>query len=289
MYFLCLTIGLAQYWASVQSGGAQSGAWSTTAAIISGLVMIPISYSFTSGYGYNASQGLLYPFNAPAWSLFFCELAINALYAFFRPRGRAHFLLVIGAMLAFVATTLAAGHPCGWGRYTLAGGLIRTLYGFYSGVAIFHLWTSGRLTTTHRAILPPLAVFVICATGSGGALEFLLAAIVGTPAIAALSIGDPNSAAMRSIFAWLGKISYPMYAIHVPAFGMFKLMYNWAMGAAPDQVQPYAKVFAFAIALSVACGVLADVVDAPVRAALGGLGARRRYDAAAGERWSAAR
>lgn len=192
-------------------------------------------------------------------------------------------------MLAFVATTLASCHPYGWGRYTLAGGLVRTLYGFYSGGAIFHLWTSGRLTTTHRAILPPLAAFVICPTGSGGVLEFLLAAIVGAPAIAALSIGDPNSAAMRSIFARLGKISYPMYAIHVPALGMFKLMYNWAMGAAPDQVQPYAKVFAFAIALSVACGVLADVVDAPVRAALGGLAARRRYDAAAGERWSAAR
>ena len=118
MYFLGLTIGLAQYWASVQSGGAQSGAWSTTAAIISGLLMIPISYSFTSGYGYNAIQGLLYPFNAPARALF-CELTINALSAFFRPRGRALFLLSLGqcsrlAQLRSPRVTPAVGAATLW-------------------------------------------------------------------------------------------------------------------------------------------------------------------------------
>ena len=91
-----------------------------------------------------------------------------------------------------------------------------------------------------------------------------LAAVLG-PACVALAIEAPASAATRRVFDRLGALSYPLYAIHVPALGLMRLGYNALTGAPAEAVPPMAVHLGFAGAVIVISLWLAARVDAPAR------------------------
>lgn len=154
----------------------------------------------------------LFPFNVPAWSLFF-EMIANALYGLI-----ARWLsnAVLGAILAvgLVAVIWAFTHYQGldtgvfWSE--APGGLARVIWSFFAGVAVYRL---------HRALPKVGLPWWACAAALVAmmAQPFELALVLaGFPALVFLAA---NSAAkgITAKACWvLGGVSYGLYAIHAP-------------------------------------------------------------------------
>ena len=171
----------------------------------------------------------------------------------------------IGALaVALVVTTNIAGQPCGWGRHIFWGGFPRAMFSFYLGVALREIWAAGRLPRLGWPLAPLLAVVLISLAPESKHL-FLYVALFGGPLIVCVAIANPRSTRLAKAFDALGQASYPVYALHLPAFGLMKLAYDRATGALWDQPPPLAMDLLLAPLVFVACLWLARRFDAPLR------------------------
>jgi peptidoglycan/LPS O-acetylase OafA/YrhL len=263
LYLVGLALGLTNYFLSVRAGAPGNDAQTTVFVALYGLLLVPTFQRFNIGLGADRADHTLFPLNGPAWSLF-VELASNGLFVVLRPRGVALALLLI----ALGAATLACDPPGAWGAGTAIVGAPRSLFSFYVGAALWRLWRDGALRASHRlAILPLLMTMIVC-SAPDSAPAFVVATFIATPAIIALSIAEPRSLWVRRAFAALGEISYPIYAIHVPALGLLRLTVDWATGAPFDTPAPLAAKAALAVGLVLGSFALSRVYDRPVRRAL---------------------
>lgn len=269
MYLLGLLLGLALSVMGLLRGWV-GPTWSdvlTTAAL--GLLFLPAPPMAAFG------GGALYPFNAPAWSLFF-ELIANLVYALV-----ARFLSwrVLGVILAVGAVAVVytinrhagTGGP-GWLWEHLDAGLARVMFDFFAGIAIHRVWSVKRLPALPwwGAMIGFLMVVAIPAPGDWRAVYDSAAALVLMPALVALSAGAEVKGAVARVCSTIGLLSYGVYVIHVPMFA--------ALGAvaAALHVQlgegPWLAVLVAVLAATVAA--IAHVVfDRPLR---GWLSARAR-------------
>ena len=260
MYALGLLLGLVNY----AAGGAVNAPGLVALAFVSGALMLPTFAPFAIGFGAESTNAVLFPFNPPAWSLS-DELLCNALFAFFRPRGWRLAATLAVALAAFIATGWVAGAPAGWGRDNWWAGPPRALFSFYAGVALCDLWRAGRLDFPLKAPWLPLAAVAIAMFCPTRPAWFLPLAVLLGPASVALAIEAPASAATRRVFDRLGALSYPLYAIHVPALGLMRLGYNALAGAPAEAVPPMAVHLGFAGAVIAFSLWLAARIDAPAR------------------------
>lgn len=267
MYLVGLALGLANYLLSLRAGAPANDIARTVLVGLYGLFFLPTFQRFAIGLGADRTDHVLYPLNGPTWSLFF-ELASNGLFVALRPRGFA--LAVLLAVLAawFVETSVIYDQPSGWGSANALGGVPRALFSFYLGTALWRLWLSGALRAPRAlALAPPALTLVVCSAPDSTA-GFIGTVLFATPAIVALSTAEPRSALARRAFAALGEISYPIYAIHLPALGLMRLGVNWASGAPLDAPAPAAAKAALAVGLVVGCFALSRLYDRPARRAL---------------------
>lgn len=180
----------------------------------------------------NAPGGEAFPFDPPAWSLFF-EFWGNLAYAILAVRIGTRWL-AISVGLAFVAYVLAAALTgtveLGVGRAHLWLGPARFWFGFGMGVLIWRLRSGGGAQigglADYRIALVVLAL-AFPAVPDSLLLRFLwIGAVIPLGVIAALDLAPKGRFA--TLCHWLGQLSYPLYLMHWP---VLVLVVNGTAGA----------------------------------------------------------
>ena len=184
----------------------------------------------------------------PSWSLFF-ELFVSVSYALFRPRGKILFATLLVSLLLLALETPPS---------LPAIQFPHVVFCFYSGAALCRLWRSGALRFSSRtAILAPALVIFLCLIPLSG-LGYMIALIMGVPLIVALSSAIPRSLFLRGAFLMLGEISYPLYAIHMPAFSLMRLATNSLTGSDIETEPSLLAKLLLAVSLLLPAGFLPE-------------------------------
>lgn len=184
---------------------------------ISALLLLPNVSSFKS-----------FPLNGPAWSLF-SEMLANILYGCFVRRLSLKVLLaIIGISGVGIFGILLRNHNLDFGYYTkdIIPGLFRVGYSFFAGVLIYRIFSSGKfqhkLNESVAKYIPwllLLAVGLLLTASPYGilhALFDLVAVTVIFPVIIFAALIFSPGTNSTPVFKFLGLISYPLYALHLP-------------------------------------------------------------------------
>lgn len=192
-------------------------------AIGSGLAMVPIP-----------ARGMLYPLNAPQWSLWF-ELLMNLLHGAILWRLRRAALWAAIALLAaltVVAIAWAGDADRGSNGPEFAFATARTGFSYCLGIAMARLWAARapawRIDWRIALLAPPLWVVMLALvplpTWAGDALT--ITAVLPVLFWLAASAEPPQWA--RPGLKALGALSFPLYALHFP------LITLWMLFASPE-------------------------------------------------------
>ncbi len=234
-------------------------------------------------YGFTGTH--LYPFDSPAWSLFF-ELVANFFYAliarFLNWRVLAVILPIGAALVAFtVMRHDTVGGP-GWLWSHFDAGLARVLYCFFAGVAIYRLRERVKLPSipAWAAVIALLAIFWVPAQGIWRPAFDAFAGIVLMPLLVMFASGAKVKGVAARVCASLGLLSYGVYVLHVPV----KVLTEVALATLHIEL-PYAVIEVALVAiLAAAAAALADrFYDAPVRRWLTGRAKRKMPQLPTGE------
>jgi len=170
----------------------------------------------------------LFAANPPLWSLL-AEALVNLLFAADMLHGRpgtvrAGTMVAIGAAASLLTLALCRGailssSGVDWASFPL--GLARCLFGFGAGVVVHALWQvrGTRQTVTWLAALPLLAAVGVLwlmpeSASFGGLAVIVLVMPLLTWAAARWQLPWTGAADL------LGRLSYPLYCIHVPVLAL---------------------------------------------------------------------
>jgi peptidoglycan/LPS O-acetylase OafA/YrhL len=223
-------------------------------------------------FGHIGTLPLAFPFNAPAWSLFY-ELLINFVYALLIGILSTQRLVAV-AVISGIAIVLTALH---YGHLNLGGqlvdflpGLIRVTFSFSIGVL---LGRQSRLGWVAK--LPPVspvwivvalfAIFLIPATPLEPAFQ-ALCVVALFPALLLLGTTREPSSRFISAARLSGRLSYPLYILHFPINRVFLAIIEGHQLAGAGLVAMIGIEFITVIALSYISLV---IYDEPIRKALG--------------------
>jgi peptidoglycan/LPS O-acetylase OafA/YrhL len=168
--------------------------------------------------------GTIFPFNNPAWSLFF-GLFANLMFASSvrLARHAAIIWLSIAAATLFLAT-LAYGEAPGWDTSNFTGGFPRVVYSFFAGVVICQFHHRRHL---FQAILPAFVVAAALALFAmprfeGHNLYWLAGALCIAPALVAAGSHCvmPRGSFREKFCSYAGRMSYPVFCIHYPLLAL---------------------------------------------------------------------
>jgi peptidoglycan/LPS O-acetylase OafA/YrhL len=233
-------------------------------------------------YGWTGQH--LYPFNGPAWSLFF-ELVANLVYGlvarFLTWKVFAIALPIVAALVAFTVMRSDTVGP-GWLWPHFDAGLARVLYCFFAGVMIYRLRSVIRLPAipAWTAVVALLAIFAVPAVGEWRKAYDAFAAIALMPLLVMFASGAKVNGAVARACATLGLLSYGVYALHVPVMTLI----NFGLGAAGVTL-PYGFMLVLLVAgvSALAAWVAHHVYDMPVRRWLSARARARKPQLPAGE------
>lgn len=207
-----------------------------------------------------------YPFDNPAWSLFF-ELLVNAVWFAVTPRLSTRALVVViglsgvgVAATIFLKGSIAVGDA---GADFLWLGFLRATFSFFVGVACFRLWRY-----RPASIKPPIwmlaaAFLVPVAAPLPRVMVDAVAVFAIFPAIIYFGAGVAPRGWLAKACDESGRASYAVYTIHAPlvAAASFAL---WRL--APNLPHADYLLAAGAVPLMLLIGVAADqFYDGPVR------------------------
>lgn len=170
---------------------------------------------------------LAFPLNIPLWSLF-CELCVNFAFVLAVPFfGRKEFVYTLG--VSFMALLVLA-YPdgisdLGWKSETITGGMVRALFSFLIGVAVYHVHQTIRLPETKAILLAPCVALAFMLVPNwnvftGAYLYNFLCITAAFPALILVAANIKLGAAGKWLSERLGDLSYPLYAIHIPVFAV---------------------------------------------------------------------
>ena len=156
--------------------------------------------------------GGIYTINIPTWSLF-VEIISNAAHKFLS--GKTIYIVLVLCCLAFIPPTLAAGKTY-WGSDFVSLGIstARGLACYILGIIVFRRFGDRPIGNPYLAIAG-LPVLLIVGGGLPDGL-FAVAFIALSPFIVRAALGFPYPAHL------VGGLSFPLYAIHLPAMQMSK-------------------------------------------------------------------
>ena len=186
-------------------------------------------------------DGDIFPLNGPFWSLFY-ELYANAAHALVFRRFRDKHLAIGIAVLA-VSMAVLGNHfgslNIGASPRTFVAGFARVLLPYLIGVLLYRRWRDEPPLRVPQVLTPMLLpILVIAASAVPGWMPQLAFVLVGVPLL--LMGGIRLQAGILG--RWLGLISFPLYAVHVP---ILVLCRGFGIG----------EVAAIALALAIAWGV----------------------------------
>jgi len=216
---------------------AQMPPLALTIALLAGITMVPIP-----------ATGMLFPLNAPQWSLLF-ELLMNLLHGllFWRLRERTLWAAIAGLGLATAAATWAldsADHGSNGPEFVFAA--VRTAFSYALGIAFARIWK--RRSANRKAdwrlalLLPPLTVVTLALVPHPAWIGDAMTLVLLLPALFWLAASaDPPRWTHRPLTS-LGALSFPLYALHFP------LLTLWALVAGPEASPLFALPLILAIA-----------------------------------------
>lgn len=212
----------------------------------------------------NPFSGSIY-LNGPAWSLWY-ELLANLGYALFHRLMHVRVMLgVAAACLAFLAWSALTKDNLDYGfrGREWPWGLARVGFGFLLGTTIYrcreHFSWVPRVNPAVLLVLVALGLSVPQVSGFNGIYSLAFIALLAPLLVIAGSQSEPN-ANLTGPFGLLGRVSYPIYAIHRPL--------QWAMLAlipTTGVVQSVALSILFLAAVFLACLFLERRFERPAR------------------------
>ncbi|GLK49474.1 acyltransferase [Brevundimonas intermedia] len=196
----------------------------------------------------------LFSLNSPSWSLLH-ELLVNVLYAvFFR------FLTIpvlcglgVASYIALALTAPASGiSDTGFNLPGTLPAIARTLFSFTAGALLFRL----KLKAPKISVALVLCVLMAAlALPFGGRVYDLLFVALMSPALVWMGTACTISPKLHKLAAWLGLISFPIYAVHRPALAIAEA------GAERLSLPPAAVGIGVLAALLLGCTYLAVPFD----------------------------
>jgi peptidoglycan/LPS O-acetylase OafA/YrhL len=176
----------------------------------------------------SAPTDTIFPSNTPLWSLSL-EVLINLVWALWFFRARQYVLLsivFISAILLVVLVTSNGTADLGATWPTYIGGLSRVVFGFFTGVIIWRHRPKPTKSKLYALFATFLLACVFFVPQAGSWFDVVVIVLV-FPAIIAMAT-CANFGSERRLFRFVGQISYPLYAIHVPVLmfvaGLAKLL-----------------------------------------------------------------
>jgi peptidoglycan/LPS O-acetylase OafA/YrhL len=167
----------------------------------------------------------LFPTNPPLWSLLF-ELIVNAAWALVAVRiGWRGLLLVLaisGGVTAEAIWLRGSATDLGSFWFTAAPGLIRTVFSFTLGVALFRLAQHRRIAARRSPLallLFPVLTAALAFAPEHRAAWDIACILAIMPAL--LWLGARWELPAPALGRELGDLSFPLYCIHVPILALF--------------------------------------------------------------------
>jgi peptidoglycan/LPS O-acetylase OafA/YrhL len=182
-----------------------------TKALALNLMMIPAS----------CDGKALYCLNGPAWSLA-CEFAANLLHVWILWKLSDRALLMVAAMAGVLLAFAIVRHgnaDMGVLVGDFWGGYLRCAFGYTLGMWMARKWRNapGWPLPWWLGLMPAVAVpFGIQQLGTPSALIDALACLVILPACFWLATQGKLPTSLRPAMDWLGRHSYPLYAVNLP-------------------------------------------------------------------------
>ncbi len=208
-----------------------------------------------------------FPYNLPAWSLFF-EVVINLAYAAFLRHLKTPLMIAIMAVSAVLLAGPGLVHDginFGGGHPGLPLGLPRVALSFFYGVLLFRAYHAQRLT--RYAISPAVASLVLIGllvfpAGGGwrGDLYDMVCVLAGFPALIVVCL---HIASANRLFRIAGDLSYPVYAIHFPLLTLLTTWLGYATMAGSARL--WLDVVLLTAAVVATGWVLLKFYDEPLR------------------------
>jgi peptidoglycan/LPS O-acetylase OafA/YrhL len=222
------------------------------AATALNVVMLP-------SFGLIGDKPEVFATDGPLWSLFW-ELLINAAFALAALRlttPRLVSLVLVGAALTvWTSVSQRRGLDVGSLNSTFILGFCRVLFPFSCGVLIH------RLPVTRSRLWPALAalLFVLLLGPGIGAIGQALAVLVAFPLIVWLGAGAQVGPRIGSACLWIGRLSYPLYAVHEPLVRVLATVMRQI------RVDHSALAIALSLGVAIASGWFAMTADERLRA-----------------------
>jgi len=218
----------------------------------------------------------------PFWSLS-SEMFANVLYAPLAKLRSGQVVMIVAMIFGLVAVVVTAG---GWGSLdvgfdydNLAGGLARVMFSFFPGVLICRFrekipMVGGRLCGTACVVLLALALMLTIPREYRMGYDLVVTLLL-FPAIVALGSRVVVTGLAKSASVFLGEISYPVYAIHLPIAVAVVTVYPSISGM-HGSAEADVLVIAFMAAICIIAWLLVRYVDVPIRATVTGWLQQRR-------------
>ncbi len=263
----------------LQGGVQWDGTRVATSAVMLALLCSMFFIPALPGSSYEIrGNGEAFPFNGPAWSLFF-EYIGNVLYTLFIRRLStvllAAFTVLLGAAFIWLTWLDPVGDGClsvGWTMQGLGflGGLLRMLFPFTMGILLSRVFRPTKVRAAFwicsAVLLILFTVPYIASDGSvslNGVYESICIMLVFPVLVWLGASGNTTDRFSSKVCKFLGDISYPLYIVHYPAMYLF---YSWLI---ENRLYTLAETWQMSIAVCVFNIIIAyaclKLYDEPLR------------------------
>jgi peptidoglycan/LPS O-acetylase OafA/YrhL len=182
-----------------------------TVSVASALLFLPTPEKWSG-------DSRAFPFDFPAWSLFF-ELVINLSLATAAKRITTrgmYCILVPGIALLGFTSVYWHGLDAGWQLVSFWGGAGRVIYSFYAGVAAYLCWTRGAFSAVKisvpTAMVLMLLIFALEPDHLRSLYDFSAVSLFFPWLVLAASRSEVSST-QQVICKYLGSVSYAIYVM----------------------------------------------------------------------------